>query len=298
MSNNAIYDVINERILERLEEAKQNGTKFKWVKGWQGVITGNAISGKSYRGINALFLEGLHITYRQLCEYQGKHPETKFRIPKGTKQHTVYFFKFREVKEEVDGEEITKTIPLLRFYKVFSVNDVENLAEYFLPEKHEHNYTEEMKKADSIIEEYCKRCGVVFEVKEGSDKCYYSPALHKVVVPPKSAFASVYEAYSAYFHELVHSTAKELGREIGKSFRSEAYSFEELVAEIGSQMLLATLDLEEPDCFENSLAYIQGWESAIKNSDKHFITSASCKAQRAADMILNQQYAQETEDVA
>lgn len=298
MSNNAIYDVINERILERLEEAKQNGTKFKWVKGWKGVITGNAISGKPYRGINALFLEGLHITYRQLCEYQGKHPETKFRIPKGTKQHTVYFFKFREVKEEVDGEEITKTIPLLRFYKVFSVNDIDNLAECFLPEKHEHNDTEEMKKADSIIEEYCRRCGVVLEVKEGSDKCYYSPALHKVVVPPKSAFASVYEAYSAYFHELVHSSAKMLGREIGNSFGSEAYSFEELIAEIGSQMILATLNLEETECFENSLAYIQGWESAIKNSDKHFITSASCKAQKAVDLILNQQYEQETEDVA
>lgn len=297
MSNNAIYEVINKRILERLEEAKQNGIRLKWVKGWEGLGKGNAISGKSYRGINALFLEpGKYITYRQLCEYQGKHPETEFKVPKGTKQHTVYFFKFREVKEVIDGEEVVKKIPLLRFYKVYSVSDIENLAEHFLPEKHEHNYTEEMKKADSIIEEYCNRCGVGLEVKESSDRCYYSPALHRVVVPPKSAFSSVYEAYGAYFHELVHSTAKALGREIGNAFGSEKYSQEELVAEIGSQMLLATLDLEEPECFDNSLAYIQGWESAIKSSGTHFVTTASCRAQRAVDLILNEVYEHETEE--
>lgn len=302
MSNEAIYEVINNRILERLEEARKTGKKFKWVKGWKGFITGNAMSGKSYRGINALFLNGLHITYKQLCEFQGKHPEKEFRIPKGTKQHTVYFFKFREIKEELEtptGKEVVKKrIPLLRFYKVYSINDIENLADYFLPEKYEHSITAEMEKADKIINEYCKRTGLKFEIREGSDRCYYSPRNHMVVVPSISAFASVYEAYSSYFHELVHSTAKDMGREIGDWFGSESYSFEELVAEIGSQMLLAVLDLEEPECFDNSIAYIQGWESAIKNSGKHFISSAACKAQKAVDFILDQMYENETEEVA
>lgn len=302
MTNEAIYEVINKRILERLEEARQNGTKFKWVKGWTGFMTGNVISGKAYRGINALFLDGLYITYKQLCEFQGKHPETEFKIPKGTKQHTVYFFKFNEVEETVDTpngtEVVRKRIPLLRYYKVFSVNDITNLSSYFLPVKYEHDITEEMLKANKIINDYCKRTGLTFEILEGSDRCYYSPKQHKVCVPPISAFASVYEAYSAYLHELVHSTAKALEREIGKAFGSEEYSFEELVAEIGSQMLLAVLDLEEPECFDNSLAYIQGWESAIKNSGKHFISSAACKAQKAVDFILDQMYEKGTEEVA
>ena len=301
MSNTKIYEIINERIIDRLEEAKKRGETFRWVKGWNGIITGNAITQKPYRGINALFLDGLHITYKQLCSFQGQHPDVKFEIEKGTKQHTVYYFNFRKVIEETETEngieKVAKTIPLIRFYKVFAVADIKNLAPFFAPEEHEHTLTEEMLKADTIIQDYCKRDGVIFETKEGSDRCFYNRGLHKVVVPPLKAFNNAYEGYSAYFHELVHSTSKKLERKLGDSFGSSQYSKEELIAEIGSQMLMAKLQMEQDDCFDNSLAYIQGWLKYIKDNkeDVYLISSACNKAQKAVDYILNEMYEEEAE---
>ena len=297
--SNKVYELINQKIIERLEDAKKRGEQFRWVKGWNGIITGNAITQKPYRGINALFLDGLHITYKQLCSFQGQHPETKFEIKKGIKQHTVYYFNFKKVTEETetDGgiEEVTKTIPLIRFYKVFAVNDIKNLAQFFKPEEHEHTLTGEMKKADSIIESYCKRDGVVFETKEGSDRCFYNRGSHKVVVPPLKSFNSAYGGYSAYFHELVHSTSRKLERKLGDFFGSSQYSKEELVAEIGASLLMAKLHMEQEDCFDNSLAYIQGWLKYIKdNQDDIYLISSACnKAQKAVDYILDEMYQEE-----
>lgn len=299
MSNTKVYELINQKIIERLEDAKKRGEQFRWVKGWNGIITGNAITKKPYRGINALFLDGLHITYKQLCSFQGQHPEVKFEIEKGTKQHTVYYFNFKKVTEDTETEngteKVTKTIPLIRFYKVFAVRDIKNLAPFFKPEEHEHTLTEEMKKADKIIQDYCQRDGVLFETKEGSDRCFYNRGRHKVVVPPLKAFKSAYEGYSTYFHELVHSTSRKLERTLGDSFGSSQYSKEELIAEIGSAMLMAQLHMEQENCFDNSLAYIQGWLKYIKDNqdDVYLISSACNKAQKAVDYILDEIYQEE-----
>ena len=46
-------------------------------------------------------------------------------------------------------------------------------------------------------------------------------------------------------------------------------------------------DLETPNSFRNSAAYIQNWLHVLKN-DKRFIVSASGKAEKAVQMILNQ----------
>ena len=174
MASNKIYEIINEKIKSRLEDALTNGTKFNWVKGWSGTPTGNAIMFLDkkrfipYRGINSLLLDGLYITYKQLVEFQSKHPEEKFEIPKGTKQDTVYFYKFTEKSEEKDGKKTTKTIPLMRFYNVFSINDITNLEKYFTQEKYEHTLTDTLLKADNIISDYCNRENVRFMIKDNS----------------------------------------------------------------------------------------------------------------------------------
>ena len=45
--------------------------------------------------------------------------------------------------------------------------------------------------------------------------------------------------------------------------------------------------LETPNSLLNSSAYIQNWLRVLKN-DKRFIVSASGKAEKAVQMILNQ----------
>ena len=68
-------------------------------------------------------------------------------------------------------------------------------------------------------------------------------------------------------------------------FGSEAYSKEELIAEIGAAALVNVAGVETPDSFKNNASYIQNWLSVLRN-DKRFIVSASGKAEKAVALIL------------
>lgn len=298
--NTKIYEIITKKVVEQLENAIKNGEKFHWTKDWKGIPTGNAISylGKNfipYRGINRLFLNGLYITYKQLQEFQIKHPEVQFKIRKGCHTETVYFYKLLESKKENDnGEEETLAFPMMRFYKVFSINDIENLPEYFKIEETEHAITNAMEKAEAIVKDYCERDGLKLDIVEGSDRCFYRPSEHKVNVPKIGQFKTAEGYYAALFHELVHSTSKTLGRDVSGFFGSEKYSKEELIAELGASFLCSTLGIESS--FDNSVAYLQGWLKAIKDSDSSFIVKAATQAQKACDLILNVTYSENKEE--
>ena len=97
--------------------------------------------------------------------------------------------------------------------------------------------------------------------------------------------------YSTLFHELVHSTGSEkrLSRKTiadMHEFGSDAYSQEELVAELGAAYLSSLTGILNAS-IENTVAYINGWLVALKN-DKRFIVQASGQAQKAVDFIMNQ----------
>ena len=73
-------------------------------------------------------------------------------------------------------------------------------------------------------------------------------------------FKETAEYYSTAFHEMTHSTghAKRLDRlEKTAFFGSDAYSKEELIAEIGAAALVNRCGLETTKSFRNSAAYIQ-----------------------------------------
>lgn len=68
-------------------------------------------------------------------------------------------------------------------------------------------------------------------------------------------------------------------------FGSETYSKEELVAELGSAMILNQIGIETSETFTNSAAYIQNWLQVLKNDNK-FIVSAASKAEKAVNYIM------------
>ena len=101
-------------------------------------------------------------------------------------------------------------------------------------------------------------------------------------------FSATAEYYSTAFHELTHSTGhvSRLNRlERTAFFGTEAYSKEELVAEIGASALVNHAGLETSYSLRNNVAYIQNWLSVLKN-DKRFIVSATSKAEKAVELIL------------
>lgn len=290
--NAKVYEIVNNKIKERLENALKTGEKFYWVKPWAGEINHaeNYTSRKAYRGCNALILDaGEYITYNQYCELLKVNPSLK--IVKGCKQSPVFYFNFTE-KESENGE--IETIPYFRYYRVFNIKDIEGLETHYPVERYKHNTTAAMEEADNVIKEYLERETITLNIQDGSSRAFYRLMDHSITLPDKTQFKSQYEYYSTVFHECVHSTGKTLNRDLKNCFGDDNYSFEELVAEIGAQMLCAALGIEDDNAFNNSLAYIQSWSKKLDESNVSFIVKASNQAQKAVDLILNELFEVET----
>lgn len=276
-----VYDMVTTRIIAELEDGI-----IPWEKPWTGVRSGayNRVSKRPYSLLNQMLLKhtGEYATYKQWQDLGGQ-------VKKGEKSEIVVFWKIFETEEtnKDTGEKETKKIPLLRYYNVFHISQVEGV-EPLKPEQL-NDEVEPIEEADKIITDYITREHIEF-TECRSNEAYYSPSSDRVVVPMKGQYKVINEYYSTTFHELTHSTGHKsrLNRlETGAvaAFGGTEYSKEELVAEIGSASLMNLLGIETVKTFRNSAAYIQSWLQVLRNDNK-FIVSASSKAEKAVNYIL------------
>lgn len=274
-----IYAAVTERIIAQLEQGI-----IPWKKPWTGV--GDAAishsTGKPYSLLNQMILgrAGEYATFKQIKDEGGS-------VKKGAKASMVVFWKWIEQKDAENPEEVKK-IPFLRYYNVFHVDDCEGIKPRFAAEPLTE-YADADEAAEAIVSDYLSRSGVSLSHVEG-DRAFYQPSTDSITLPLREQFAQTAEYYSTAFHEMVHSTGHEsrLNRlEKLAFFGSESYSREELVAEIGSAALVNHVGLETEASFRNSSAYVQNWLKALQD-DKRLIVSASSKAEKAVDLILNQ----------
>lgn len=271
-----LYDEITRRIMEQLEQGI-----IPWQKPWIGNSSAiSRVTGKPYSLLNQMILgcPGEYVTFRQ-CQQEGG------KVRKGEKSSMVIFWKWIEQEDEESGEK--KSIPFLRYYNVFHIDQCEGLTARYAQEAPANPATAD-EAADRIINAYCSREGVKLLHEEG-DRAFYRPATDSITVPHMRQFSATAEYYSTVFHEMMHSTGHKsrLDRlERVAAFGSEDYSKEELIAEIGAAALVNQAGLETSSSFRNSTAYIQNWLSVLRN-DKRFIVSAAGKAEKAVDLILN-----------
>lgn len=281
MAKANVYDMVTNRIIAELEKGK-----IPWQKPWTGIRSGayNRITKRPYSLLNQMLLQhnGEYATFKQWQDLGG-------HIRKGEKSEIVCFWKIFESKENnPDTEEIEiKKIPLLRYYNVFHISQVEGVEP--LTEEQLNDKVEPIEAGDKIITEYIKREHLKF-VECKSNQAYYSPSNDTVVVPLKEQCQLINEWYSIAFHEISHSSGykSRLNRiQTGaiSAFGSQDYSKEELVAELSSATLMSVAGLETPKTFRNSTAYIQNWLQVLRNDNK-FIVSASSKAEKAVNYIL------------
>ena len=269
-----IYAEVTNRIIDQMEQGI-----IPWQKPW--IASGNAISratGKPYSLLNQMILGrgGEYLTFAQ-CQKEGG------KVRKGEKSQIVVFWKFIEQEDEETHEK--KQVPFLRYFNVFHIDQCEGLTA-----KHMQQLSATANadaNAEAIIAEYVKRSGVKLIHQEG-DRAFYRPSSDSVTLPLLAQFKETAEYYSTAFHELTHSTghASRLDR-LSKTayFGSEAYSKEELIAEIGAAALVNQAGLETASTFKNSAAYIQNWLKVL-HEDKRFIVSAAGKAEKAVNLIL------------
>jgi len=278
----SVYEMITERIIEQLE----NGV-VPWQKPWSGTHSGayNRISNKPYSLLNQMILkhDGEYATFKQWSDLGGK-------IRKGEKSEVVTFWKIQPYEEENEnGEKVIKQIPLLRYYNVFHISQVDGVE----PKKQlKISDLEPIEEAEKIKTEYMNRERLKIFEKVTND-AFYLPIQDYIQVPCKEQYQDIEEFYSTLFHEMIHSTGHKsrLNRPDMQGIvrhGSEKYSKEELTAELGSAMIINILGIETEKSFKNSSGYIQDWLQVLKNDNK-FIVSASSRAEKAVKYILNEQ---------
>ena len=115
-------------------------------------------------------------------------------------------------------------------------------------------------------------------LNHSGNTAFYNTKDDFVNMPDYELFPDNLSYYSVLSHEFIHSTGHKKRLDRFKAGR-KAYSFEELVAEIGSCFLNAQFGLQmQPD--QNQFAYCKHWLDGL-NNDQTFIISASAKAQKA-----------------
>lgn len=298
MSNGTdkIYTMVTDRIVKALEE----GT-VPWQRPWrvEGGVHKNLVSKKGYRGVNQFLLDltamsagyssPWWMSYKQAGELGGN-------VKKGEKATVVVFFKPIKVKtdeRDENGKEVLRTIPLLRYYRVFNVEQTEGIPAEKIPQvKAEDPEFTPIEQAEKVIAEMPNRP----TFSHGGDRAYYMPSTDAVRLPKPEKFDAPEHYYSTAFHEFVHSTGHKsrLARiKDWTGFGSDPYAREELVAEMGAAMLDSVVGIENTTA-DNSAAYIASWIKRFQE-DKKLLVQAGSKAQAAADYILGIEHEDSTE---
>ncbi len=290
-----VYEIVTNRILEMLEKGV-----IPWARPWRGgeLSPRSLMTGHAYRGINVL-LTGCQsyespywLTYRQALEVGAQ-------VRRGEKGTPIVFWSTRGVEDQggTQKEGKKKEIPIIRFYTVFNVAQVEGLK---LSRKTLYPGTlaepqPPIEWAERIARDF-KGCP---EIREGMDHACYRPSDDVIEIPSRESFTSSEGYYSVLFHEMTHATGasgrlnRDTLRKIA-AFGDHSYSQEELVAELGSAYLCAEAGIGAR-VIENQASYIDGWVRALK-ADSRAVITASAQAQKAVDWILEKRAVQESSE--
>jgi antirestriction protein ArdC len=227
---------------------------------------------------NTRFESPYWLTYKQAKDKGGY-------IRKGEKGTRIIKYGTYETQNEFTGAEETRMY--LQNYTVFNANQTKDVP---LPEPRKKPGLEE---AVLRAEQAVRRMPNPPQVEHAKlHHPSYSRLEDLVRMPPESVFKPG-RYHSTLFHELVHATGHESRLDRPHSFaepkgkRREAYSFEELVAELGSAYLCAHTGLDVTQ--EQSASYIKGWADVLsKSGNTKWIIQASGNAQKAVDYILDE----------
>lgn len=266
------YQEVTDRIINSLE----SGTA-PWVKPWRslgsGAVLRNAVSNRPYHGINVFLLMSTDYTDpRWLTFKQAKSLGGSVR--KGEKSTRIVFWRMLRVKDEKSTSGKLKTIPLLKLYSVFNVEQCENLDKLKTPEavvlaEHER---------DEQLDDFMDKTEVSHREGEG-DRAFYRPATDSIEMPKLGTFKDRGAFYATLLHELTHATGHKdrCDRDMSGRFGNEAYAMEELVAEMGAAFLCQRFEV---DGLLQHASYIKSWLKVLKEDNKAIFTAAS-KARKA-----------------
>lgn len=285
-SDSDLYTRVTHQILADLAQGVR-----PWTRPWASAHPAGSITRPlrhnliPYSGINTLLLWAraiqagygapIWMTFRQALALGGG-------VRRGEKATTIVYAN-RLTKSETgeDGQDEQRSIPFLKAYAVFNIEQIDGLPETFAPAP-----VAPLPQSARVAsaEAFFQALGA--DITHAGEEAFYAPGPDRIQMPPFEAFQSGEDYYATLAHESVHWTrhASRLDRDLGSKTAGDAgYAREELVAELGAAFLCADLGLEltpRPD----HAAYIGAWLKALE-ADKRAIFSAAAHAQRAVDYL-------------
>lgn len=276
-----VYEAINNKVIDIINK----NPDLTWYKLFASKAPRNAFTQREYNGINHLLLyidantneqSGQYATFRQVNDNGG-------RIKKGSKAKTVVFWQSIQTKKNVDDEnEKPKKGLVLRFWGVFSVEDIEGIDWSKYDKTNNDNKT--IVSCEDIVNNYITREILAVKTNELIKAPLYANPPHDFIeVPDLKQYKNSNAYYADLFHELVHSTGADSRLKRNLSHGEEEYAKEELIAEIGAAYLMVKAGLE-PDIV-NTSAYIKNWLKPLEDNQM-FLIQAFSKAEKAVKYIL------------
>jgi putative DNA primase/helicase len=284
------HETVAERLIEQLKE----GTA-PWQKPWQpgepnAFLPMNPITGKRYKGINAIHLmsQGRNdlrwMTYKQAASAGAQ-------VRKGEKGTPIQFWKFSEEQDKLDdngkpvldpqGKPVKATVMLERprvfFATVFNAEQIDGLPPI---ERKTGQSWDAVERAEHILNASGARI-----MDAPGDRAFYRPSTDSITMPARDQFQTADRYYATALHELGHWTghSSRLGRDLSHPFGSEGYAKEELRAEIASMILGDEVGIgHDPG---QHAAYVGSWIKALQD-DPLEIFRASSEAEKIHDYVL------------
>jgi antirestriction protein ArdC len=242
----SLYGEVTDRVVAELDAGR-----VPWVQPWGTAnatlgLPVNARTGRRYSGINILILwdaviakgfpQQSWLTFKQALELGGD-------VAKGAQGTTVYFsdrFTPRKEQERAEraGEE-PSTIPFLKRFTLFNIAQCEDLPPSLFDPPPVRPDSMILPEAEALIQ----ATGADFRI--GGDRAFYVPGADYIQVPPPDAFFEPINWHRTALHELAHFTGhpSRLNRDQSGAFGSKPYGQEELVAELASAFLCASLGI-------------------------------------------------------
>lgn len=275
--------------------------QLPWKACWQQSRPVNAVTGKQYRGVNALYLsyyaDELGYTDPRWCTYKQAQ-DNGWQVRRGEESCKVEYWAYydleqkkllfwSEVKELLKADpEYQKNLQLRsRIYSVFNAEQIDGIPEL------EHNHTSIgsiRAQRDTLI------CNMGIGYQEQGGRAFYRPSTDTVTLPPEASFDDEYGYMATLLHECGHASGHEsrLNRDLTGGFGSPAYAQEELRAEIASAFTAQALGLQLTDeqlqqHMDQHLAYVQSWAAKLKDAPEELFRAIKA-AEEISDYLIEQ----------
>jgi len=194
--------------------------------------------------------------------------------------------KAQQTQSETMPDQEQRSRYVLKRYFVFNAEQVEGVP----PLEQSATVPEQPNRAQDIVDALREKTALSL-VHQGDRACYV-PSRDQILMPNKKAFFSEYDYWATLLHECAHSTLheKRLNRveAISKKWGDEAYSLEELRAEITSAILASETGIAitaNPSHLQNHAAYLSSWIKCCEK-DPMVIFSAAKDAELMAGYLL------------